>query len=166
MKSFHFIKKTGITFFCMLSVCGCSATADTSKLDMYRTNIDTFCENVETLNNEMNALSGESDQDTRKLLGYLDSLNEQFSDMAALEVPEDFKGIEDLAIEASDNMTNAVEYYHIAYEGEKYRDNYAEAAYEYYVRANKRLGYMLTLLRGETITDDNVIYSPAPDSED
>lgn len=55
-------------------------------------------------------------------------------------------------------MSMAVSYYHQAYEAETFNQNYADAAYEYYTRANTRLGYILQILHGEEILDENVKY--------
>lgn len=118
----------------------------------------TFCDNISYINDQINGLDGTGESDVEELLKNLDTLNEQFSQMAELTVPEEFATAENLADEASENMSMAVSYYHQAYEAETFNQNYADAAYEYYTRANTRLGYILQILHGEEILDENVKY--------
>lgn len=118
----------------------------------------TFCDNISYIHDQINGLDGTGESDVEDLLKNLDTLNEQFSQMAELTVPEKFAAAENLADEASENMNMAVSYYHQAYESETFNQNYADAAYEYYTRANTRLGYILQILHGEEITDENVKY--------
>ncbi|RKJ45607.1 hypothetical protein D7X98_06885 [bacterium 1XD8-76] len=148
----------------LLTGCG-SEAAD--ELGTYQASMDTFCENISYLNDQINALDGTGESDVETLLGHLDTLDEQFAQMAELTVPDKFATIDNLADEASENMSMAVSYYHEAYDSGTYNPTYGDAAYEYYTRANVRLGYILQILHGEEILDDNVRYiSDEDDSED
>lgn len=148
----------------LLTGCG-SEAAD--ELGTYQASMDTFCENISYLNDQINALDGTGESDVETLLGHLDTLDEQFAQMAELTVPDKFATIDNLADEASENMSMAVSYYHEAYDSGTYNPTYGDAAYEYYTRANVRLGYILQILHGEEILDDNVRYiSDEEDSED
>ena len=144
-----------ISIFCLT---GCS-NETTQELAVYQASMETFCDNITYLNGEINKLDGSGENDIHELLSHLDTLNDQFAQLAELSVPEQFENVADLASEASENMNMAVEYYHQAYEGEKFNQNYADAAFEYYSRANLRLNYILRILHGETITDENVVYT-------
>lgn len=144
-----------ISIFCLT---GCS-NETTQELAIYQASMETFCDNITYLNGEINKLDGSGENDIHELLSHLDTLNDQFAQLAELSVPEQFENVADLASEASENMNMAVEYYHQAYEGEKFNQNYADAAFEYYSRANLRLNYILRILHGETITDENVVYT-------
>ena len=148
----------------LLTGCG-SEAAD--ELGTYQASMDTFCENISYLNDQINALDGTGESDVETLLGHLDTLDEQFAQMAELTVPDKFATIDNLADEASENMSMAVSYYHEAYDSGTYNPTYGDAAYEYYTRANVRLGCILQILHGEEILDDNVRYiSDEEDSED
>ena len=140
----------------LLTGCGKSGTAD--ELNSYQASMSTFCDNISYLNDQINSLDGTGESDVETLLKHLDTLDEQFAQMAELTVPDEFAAIEKLADEASENMTMAVSYYHEAYDSDTFNQNYADAAYEYYTRANTRLGYILKILHGEEITDDNIKY--------
>lgn len=147
-------KITTVVFMILLAMCmltGCGSKKK-QELETYKTNMENFCKNISYLNDQINSIDTTSDTATKDLLGYLDTLNDQFSKMAALSVPTEFDGVDDLADQASENMTNAVTYYHQAYEGETFNQNYADAASEYYRRANVRLKYILMILHGEDIS--------------
>lgn len=139
----------------LLTGCG-SDTAD--ELSTYQASMSTFCDNISYINDQINALDGTGESDVETLLSNLDTLDDQFSQMAELTVPDKFATIDNLADEASENMSMAVSYYHEAYDSGTFNPNYADAAYEYYTRANVRLGYILQILHGEEIVDDNVRY--------
>ena len=150
------------------SLCGCGNKV-TEELDVYKASMETFFENIAYLDTQINALDGHNDSDVDQLLSYLDTLDQQMIQLADLAVPEDFANVDDLADEASQNMTMAVSYFHQAYEGESFNQNYADAAFEYYSRANLRINYIIKILHGEEITDPNVVYTieddDAPEEE-
>lgn len=140
----------------VLTMTGCGKSDTTEELNSYQASMSTFCDNISYINDQINALDGTGESDVEILLKNLDTLDEQFTQMADLTVPDQFASIESLADEASENMSMAVSYYHEAYDSTPFNQNYADAAYEYYNRANTRLRYILQILHGEEITDDNV----------
>lgn len=142
----------------ILTLTGCGESDATEQLKSYQASMNTFCDNISYINDQINALDGTGESDVEELLQNLDTLNDQFLQMAELTVPDEFATAENLADEASENMNMAVTYYHQAYESDTFNQNYADAAYEYYTRANTRLGYILQILHGEEITDENVQY--------
>lgn len=152
--------RTLLALFCIniLLLTGCS-NETTHELSVYKASMEAFCNNIAYLNGEINELDGTGENDVHELLGHLDTLKDQFAQLAALSVPEQFENVADLALEASENMNMAVDYYHQAYEGESFNANYADAAFEYYSRANLRLNYILKILHGEKITGENVVYT-------
>jgi len=145
---------------------GCGKKETTDELSTYQLSMETFCDNISYINDKINSLDGTGESDVEELLENLDSLDDQFAQMAELIVPDEFAAVDELADEASENMSMAVSYYHQAYEGESFNKNYADAAYEYYTRANVRLGYILQILHGEEISGENVKYIPADEVED
>ena len=84
-----------------------------------------------------------------ELLAYLDELDSVTTQMAELEVPTQFASVENLADEASENMTEAVQLYHQLYASEEYNEDLASGAYEYYERANMRIRYITDILHGD-----------------
>lgn len=141
-----------------LGLTGCGGSDAADELSTYQASMSTFCDNISYINDQINALDGTGESDVETLLKHLDTLDDQFSQMAELTVPDEFATIDNLADEASENMSMAVSYYHEAYDSGTFNPNYADAAYEYYTRANVRLGYILQILHGEEIVDENVKY--------
>lgn len=152
----HTVTLTLSVLLAVFAMTGCGKNETADELSSYQASMTTFCDNISYINDQINALDGTGESDVETLLKNLDTLDDQFAQMAELSVPEEFAAIDNLADEASENMTMAVSYYHEAYDSDTFNSNYADAAYEYYTRANIRLGYILQILHGEEITDENV----------
>lgn len=129
----------------MLGGCGKNA-----ELENYKANMNQFFENIRVIDSSINALAENPDSETAvsDLLSLLDSMDTSFAQMASLEVPEGFPGVEELADEASQYMTEAVSYYHQAYDGE-YNANMEDVARQNYERANVRFQYIVSIIHGD-----------------
>ncbi|MCH5255878.1 MAG: hypothetical protein J1D87_01245 [Lachnospiraceae bacterium] len=128
-------------------------------LDEYQTNMETFFNDIAEINDNMNSIDVGSEGYIEELLAYLDALDEEVAWMAELEVPDEFSAVDSLADQASENMSQAVSYYHLAYEGEEYDENMESAAGEYYDRANTIIQYIITILHGEIPEGEGVTYT-------
>lgn len=138
----------------MLTGCGTDEA-----LDEYQENMETFFEHIVEFDNDMNAIDVSQADYAAQMLDYLDALDAEVAWMAQLEVPEQFSAVESLADEASENMTQAVSFYHMVYEGGEYDANIEQAAREYYNRANIRIQYIVTILHGEIPEGEGVTYT-------
>lgn len=151
-------------FTVLLTLTGCGKNKD---IEIYKTNMTQFFENINILNDSINNLDPESENVSQELLPLLDSLEQSFTQMASLEVPEDFPGVAELAQDAGKYMTEAVSYYHQAYENGEYDKISADIAYQNYQIANNRLQYIIQILHGDipeeifTYEDDDVVTDPA-----
>ena len=142
------------------------------ELEEYKTNMETFYSDISEYDTIINSIDVNSDTAVLELLSALDGLEERFTWMAALSIPEEFVAVENLATEAGEYMTNAVALYHQAYESDPFDAALAVTAKEYYDRANKRAIYILAVLHGEmpeelTTTSDtstDTTTAPAADS--
>ena len=119
-----------------------------------------FFENIRIFDSSINAIDPNSETATTELLSLLDSMNTSFSQMASLEVPESFPGVEDLAAQASEYMSEAVSFYHQAYDGE-YDATLEDVARQNYERANIRLQYIVSILHGD-IPEEIYTYEDDP----
>lgn len=138
----------------LLTACGQDET-----LMAYQEDMNTFFERAAEYNENMNAIDRNSDTAVIELLGYLDALAEDIEWMAGLEVPEQFSAAESLADEADENMKQAVALFHAAYDGGTYDEGSAQAALEYYNRANIRIQYIIVILHGEIPEGEGVTYT-------
>jgi len=128
-------------------------------LDGYHASMDAFSSNATQIHQEIEDIDADSDDASEQLLTKLDELDSLYKDMAELEVPEEFQAIESLADEASENMTQSVSLYHMAFDGyEEYDSVVTDAALEYYQRAQKRIDYIGTLLKGEMPEGEGITY--------
>ena len=150
-----------LSFICLLFICiicltGCGQD---EALETYKADMETFFSNISEINDNMNSIDVSEDGYVTRILECLDELDEEVAWMAELEVPEEFSAVDSLADEASENMAQAVSYYHVAYEGEEYDANMEEAAHEYYNRANTIIQYIITILHGEIPEGEGVTYT-------
>ena len=132
---------------CLSMVTGCGKKADQT-LENYKENMTEFYDRLSYFDSSINAIDPESEGAKGELLSYLDQMNESYKTMASLEIPDEFSGISDIAVEAADYMEKAVQFYHAAYDNEFDPDS-EELASQYYERANNRVFVMLQVLHGE-----------------
>lgn len=152
----HKIKIVVLGCFVVSSILftGCKGNAE---LDNYKANMTQFFENIQAFDTAINSINPESETAVTDLLSLLDSMDKNFQQMASLEVPEGFPGVEELADEASDYMTEAVSYYHQAFEAEPFDTVLADVAKQNYDRANLRIQYIVSILHGD-IPEEIYVY--------
>ena len=153
------MKKYMIMSVCLVLIFLLTACGQDETLTAYQEDMNTFFERAAQYNENMNAIDRNSDTALTELLGYLDALAEDIEWMAELEVPEQFSAVESLADEADENMKQAVALFHAAYDGDTYDDGSAQAALEYYNRANIRIQYIIVILHGEIPEGEGVTYT-------
>ena len=136
---------TALLLVTLLLLTGCGADP---AIEAYKANMNQFFENIEIYDTSINAIDPNSETATSELLTLLDSMNTTFTQMASLEVPEGFPGVEQLSDEASIYMSDAVACYHQAYDGE-YDSVMADVAFQHYQQANIRFQYIVSILHGD-----------------
>lgn len=139
------VKLPILLFVLLVAATGCG---DNAELENYKANMNQFFENVRIFDSSINSIDPNDENAPAELLPLLDSMNTSFEQMAALEVPNGFPGVDELADEASRYMSEAVSYYHQAYDGEDFDAIAAEMAYHNYECANVRLQYIVSILHG------------------
>ena len=148
------------TLTTVLCLTACGHTNEEKELaDFSRpicSSISSFTASIQDANQQINELDVNDANASQELLSILDGLDEKFKELADLSVPEQYQSIETLADEASENMTNAVSYFHSAYEGEAFDEQDADVAYQYYTRAMVRIEYIGYVLVGEIPENDHV----------
>lgn len=151
-----------LTFWAAFFLTGCGKDAE---LENYKANMNQFFENIRVIDSSINALDPNSETAVSDLLSLLDSMNTSFEQMASLNVPSGFPGVDELADEASEYMSEAVSYYHQAYEGE-YNANLEDAARQNYERANVRFQYIVSILHGDIPEEIYTYEEEEPSSEE
>ena len=144
------------TLTTVLCLTACGHTNEEKELADISSSISSFTASIQDANQQINELDVNDANASQELLSILDGLDEKFKELADLSVPEQYQSIETLADEASENMTNAVSYFHSAYEGEAFDEQDADVAYQYYTRAMVRIEYIGYVLVGEIPENDHV----------
>ncbi len=162
------LKKSGFLYLsaCLLLAGTLSGCGSNAELENYKANMNQFFENVKVFDSSINAIQNpESDQAVTELLALLDSMDTSFQQMASLEVPDCFPGVDELADDASMYMSEAVSYYHMAYEGGDFDASLEDAARQNYVIANTRLQYIVSILHGD-IPEEIFTYEDTDENND
>ena len=144
------------TLTTVLCLTACGHTNEEKELADFSSSISSFTASIQDANQQINELDVNDANASQELLSILDGLDEKFKELADLSVPEQYQSIETLADEASENMTNALSYFHSAYEGEAFDEQDADVAYQYYTRAMVRIEYIGYVLVGEIPENDHV----------
>lgn len=140
-----------------LTVVSLSACGEDPELAQFRVDIENFCTSVSEIDTAINSIDPLSDNAVSELLADLDKLDGVFKSFANLDFPEEYDYLEDLALESSEYMTEAVSSYHDAYSDNSYNETMAEYAKENYSRAYKRVQIIITFLHGEEPNDTDLI---------
>ena len=143
---------TAILSVSVLAGCGKKTS---SELDAYKESMTEFYDKLTYYNGAINGIDPESESAKDQLLLFLDDMNDSYRKMADTEIPEEFSGISDIAVEAADYMQMANECYHMAYDGAFDEDEEMLAA-QYYQRANSRAMVMLQVLHGKVPEGEGV----------
>ena len=150
-----------IVILCVVLLCGILITAcgQDEELTAYQEDMNTFFEHIASYHEGMNAIDASAPDAKDQLLSYLDQLQAEFTWMAELTVPDAFSAVDSLADEADENMQQAVALYHSAYETDVFDEPTAQAAREYYDRANIRIQYIISILHGEIPEGEGITYT-------
>lgn len=150
-----------IVILCVVLLCGILITAcgQDEELTAYQEDMNTFFEHIASYHEGMNAIDASAPDAKELLLSYLDQLQAEFTWMAELTVPDAFSAVDSLADEADENMQQAVALYHSVYETEVFDEPTAQAAREYYDRANIRIQYIISILHGEIPEGEGITYT-------
>ncbi len=131
----------------LMIMTGCGKKTD-PELGAYKESMTSFYSKLSSYDRQINSIDPESESAKYDLLEVLDEMNNSYSDMAQLQVPDEFSGIADISVEAADYMDKANQFYHMAYDNEFDEDSELLAS-QYYERANERVRIMLQVLHGE-----------------
>lgn len=155
------MKKIALILLTTLLFTGC---ADQPAKDIqFEQDINTFCDNIVTIDASINAISNETGDEAgltaakEELLDCLAGLNDEFRKFANMDFPKEYDYLEEMADEAGEYMTEAVNTYKKMYGTEdSYSVTLEEYANENYSRAYKRVRIITTLLRGETPNEEGL----------
>ncbi len=161
----HATKKIFSSFFAFLllaiALCGCGKKTDT-ELDTFQAELDEFTTSVSELDAKINSINPTSDNAVNELLSYYDLLDTEFQELAAISVPEEYSDVTRLSASASEYMSEAVSYYHIAFESEYLDQDILRRASSYYEKAFEFINYIGQVLLGADITFQSDLENTEP----
>ncbi len=144
----------------MLSGCGQQNPVN----NQFENEMNAFCDRIVEIDSSINKISNETGDKAgleaakEDLLDCLSNLNDEFIKFANMDFPEEYDYLEQMADEAGDYMTEAVNTYNTMYGTEDgYNVNLEDYADENYARAYKRVRIITALLRGETPDEEGLI---------
>lgn len=128
------------------------------ELEAYEASMNTFYENINALNEELNAIDPASETSTVDLLACLDKIDAEFNTLSDITIPERYSQASEFAAAAITNMDQSVSLYHDAFAGDAYDDTIATQANDYYVKANNQIRYIaqvMSAVSSESSTTDS-----------
>lgn len=140
----------------MVSLNGCSSSSSEKELAAFSQSISSFTDYMSSLDDKMSEIDLSEDSASKEILSCLDDIDNAFSKLANMNIPDQYASIAPLAKEASENMSQAVSLYHAALEADSFDEDDASIAFQYYSRAMTRISYIGTILQGELPEGDNI----------
>lgn len=166
-----FINKKVILYTAVLfgaaSLSGCGKASDEEKaLASFSSSISDFTDYIQDADEKINNLDVNKQESASELLEILDEMDAEFARFAQIDPPDQYESVSGLASMASEAMSNAVSYYHTAYEADPFDENYANAAYQYYSNSMEAVNIIGYLLAGEKIPENDhiTVYEETNDS--
>ena len=154
------IRKICVALSLSLSLLLCSCgNAGQAELLKYRESMEEFFGKAAEIGDRMDAIDTESEDYKEQLLTQLDRLQSALNEMAKAEVPEEFSTLDNLPEEAAENLKNACALYRQVLEAPEYDPLVADAAEQYYDRANLRIQYIIMILHGEKPEGEGITYT-------
>lgn len=133
-------------------------TEQVERLEHYHADMSRFFDTVSAYHNSINAIEETADakEAAGEFLRLLDGLQQEFSSLRNVPIPDEYASIADLMLDAADSMEEATRLYHEAYDG-PFREVKAEQARIWYNRANRCIQVIRQVLRGETPAGEDLI---------
>lgn len=153
MKKNKWKYKIPIFFSMVFTVVLLTACGEDPELAQFKSSVDAFCTKISEIDSSINNIDAQSENAVSELLGYLDDLDLAFQAFARLDFPDEFDYLEDLAVDSSEYMTEAVKSYHEAYGTGTFNERMAEYAKQNYSRSYKRIQIIISFLHGEEPKD-------------
>ncbi|MCM1103548.1 MAG: hypothetical protein NC409_05525 [Clostridium sp.] len=132
-----------------LTSCGNIQSQETS---LYQNDMTNFTNTIVAIGENINQIDADSDTAVSELLAYYDEMDEAFLSLTEMDIPSEYADAEILAERASKYMTQAVLYYHTAFEAEVLDEMALETANTYYEKAITYVNYIGEVLLGSHVT--------------
>ena len=133
----------------MLIFTGCGAQEKVDELETYRTQMESFFERIAGYDESLKAVDLQSDTAQTDILAIIDLIADDFIETSEVTAPEEYSAAQEVLAAAAEDMRQARNDYHDAFEAEEFDSGKFDTAEQYYARANERLELFKQVLRGE-----------------
>ncbi len=134
-----------------LTTTACSKQ-DTQQIVQFQNKLNSALYKIEKLHEEMNAIDVTKPDASAEMLDKLSKLTVAFDALADVKVTDpQYSYITSLALEGSDYMDQAYEFFEAAYGGELFDGDSADLGYQYLERATKRIRMIVTMIHEANI---------------
>ena len=147
-----------IMLLSVLTSCGSLPSQETS---LYQNDMTNFTNTIVEIGDHINQIDANSDTAVSELLSYYDEMDAAFLSLTEMDIPSEYSDAEILAERASKYMTQAVLYYHTAFESETLDEMALETANTYYEKAITYVNYIGEVLLGSHVTFEDASSAPA-----
>lgn len=160
-------KLTAAAILCAVCMSGCGKTSEEElALASFSASIEDFTNYMKEADQKIDSLDVNKKESVDELLSILDGMNEETAKLKTIAVPAQYAGIRNPVETAADSMSDAVSYYHAAFESDTFSESDADVAYQYYqtsMKCIKIIGYVIA--GHEVPQDENVtVYEGNNDS--
>lgn len=132
----------------LLSLTGCGSDRQTvEELAAYRTEMETFFQELQTAQNAMESIDTASDTAEEDLLAQVDAISTSCAAIAAIEPPNGLEEVQSTAEHAAMMMGQASSGFHDAFESTDLDQDAYDAAMEYYKAAGNDIQEMILMLQ-------------------
>lgn len=153
-----FLALTLIVLLSVLTSCGSLPSQETG---LYQNDMTNFTNTIVAIGENINQIDAGSDTAVSELLSYYDEMDDAFFSLTEMDIPAEYSDAEILAERASKYMTQAVLYYHTAFESEILDEMALETANTYYEKAITYVNYIGEVLLGGHVTFEDASSAPA-----
>lgn len=142
----------------LFTSCGSLPSQETS---LYQDDMTNFTNTIVAIGDNINRIDADSDTAVSELLSYYDEMDAAFFSLTEMDIPAEYADAEILAERASKYMTQAVLYYHTAFESGTLDEMALETANTYYEKAITYVNYIGEVLLGGHVTFEDASSAPA-----
>lgn len=136
----------------LFTSCGSIPSQETN---LYQDDMTNFTNTIIEIGENINRIDANSDTAVSELLSYYDEIDAAFFSLTEMDIPDEYADAEILAERASKYMTQAVLYYHTAFESETLDEMALETANTYYEKAITYVNYIGEVLLGSHVSFEN-----------
>lgn len=147
-------KLLAAALFCAFCLSGCQkSNEDEIALASFSSSVEDFTNYMKDAEAKINTLDVSQKESVDEMLSVLDGMNDKIAAFSEIDLPTQYTGISEPLKTASKHMSNAVSYFHSAYESEIFNESDASVAYQHYQISMKCIRIAGYIIAGDEIPE-------------